>query len=167
MDDVRQLLKTVYKAGMIFVTAVLVVGAVAAWWHATPANQLLLVAGILAVLALITGLSINKREWEEEQGETLRSIVDDVRDKAPFTLRFGDGGRIQWDLKEGADVRVEYAEPEVHRVDEATLAEAREMQRRGEPIDDICRRIDPSFDRQGEIYQQAFRRMVEAMLAES
>lgn len=164
MEDARQLFRTVYKAGMIFVTAVLVIGAVAAWWHATPANQLLLVAGILAVLALITGLSINKREWEEQQGETLRSIVDDFRDKAPVTLRFGEGGRMQWGLKEGANVTVEYAEPEVHRVDEATLAEARDMRRRGEPIDAICRRIDPAFDSQEELYRQAFRRTVEAML---
>lgn len=164
MEDLRQLLKTVYKAGMILVTAVLVVGAAAAWWYSTPANQLLLIAGILAILALITGLSINKLEWQDEQAEALRSIVDDIRDKSPVMLSFGEGGRMQWGLKPGGAASVDYAEPEVHRVDEAQLAEAREMAARGEPIDAICRRIDPAFDSHDEMHRQVLRRMVQAML---
>ncbi|HXG81345.1 MAG TPA: hypothetical protein VNJ05_06050 [Sphingomicrobium sp.] len=164
MEDVRQLFKAIYKAVMILVTVAFAIGAVAAWWYSTPANQLMLVAGILAILTLIAGLSINKLEWQDERAGTLRSIIDDFREKSPVTLSFGQGGKMQLGIKDGANVSVQYAEPEVHRVDKTLLAEARDMHRRGEPIEAICRLIDPAFDGHDEMHQQAFRRMVQAML---
>lgn len=148
VEEFRQAFKTIYKAGMILVTAGFVTGAAAAWWYSTPANQLMLIAGILAILALISGLSIDKLDRQDEQAATIRSIVDDV------------GSLVR------RSVRYDFAEPEVHRVDQPLLDEVRDMQARGEPIDAICRRIDPGFDGHGDMHQEALRRMVRAMLAE-
>jgi hypothetical protein len=148
VEDVRQALKSIYKAGMILVTATFATGAVAAWWYSTPANQLLLIAGILGILALICGLSIDKLERRDAQAETLRSVIDDMRSIVKTSSSY------------------EFAEPEVHRVDQSLLDEARDMQSRGESIDTICRRIDPAFDGHGDMHQEALRRMVRAMLAE-
>lgn len=157
MEDLRQAFKTIYKSVMILVTAALVVGAGAAFWYGDEANGLWLVGGIAAILALIAGLSIDKLDRQDEQAEALRSIVDDIRSKVRVTH-----DHVEPTFK----VSQSFAEPEVHRVDMALLAEAREMDRRGEPIDDICRRIDPAFDGHDEMHQAAFRRMVRAMLDE-
>lgn len=154
--------KLVYKWLMILVTCGFVIGAVAAWWVATPANQLLLVSGILAVLALITGLSISKYDRRDRRFEALGDVRDDIRESlrsleiAPHGISkvmFGNGG-----------ISVNYAEPEVHKVDMAQLAEAKQMAADGKPIDDICRAIDPAHDRNDPVHQEAFRKLVQAMI---
>ena len=146
MDNARSLFKLIYKVGMIVVTLVLGGGAVLAYVSATPANGLLLVSGILALLTLIAGLSITKLDDQDRQAETYRQIGQDNRGLVKFSTHH---------------VTVE---PEVHRVDVAALEEARRMDREGASIDAICRLIDPGHDGNDPIHQSAFRKMVRAML---
>jgi hypothetical protein len=143
---IREALKLIYRNLMILITAALGLGTIAAWWYATPGNGLLLVSGILAILTLIAGLSINKLEWQDRHAETFAGIVRD--------MRF---------LKDDA-VSIQYAEPEVHRVDAAGLDDAKRMAAAGAPIDDICRAIDPEHDRHDPAHQEAFRKIVRAMI---
>ena len=162
----RETFKLIYKVGMILVTVGLAVGAVAAWWSATPRNGLLLIAGILALLTLMAGLSINKLEWQDQQAETYRGILDEARARFGGLRATGpdSAGKVTFALGGGAPVSVEYAEPEVHRVDAATLEEAKRMAADGAAIDDICRMIDPEFDARDELHRGAFRRLAQAMI---
>lgn len=146
MEDARSLFKLVYKVGMILVTLALGAGAVLAYVNATPANGLLLVCGILALLALIAGLSISKLDDQDRRAEAYREIGRDLRNLVTFSTHHV------------------HAEPEVHRVDLAALEEARRMDRDGESINSICSRIDPGHDGNDPAHQAAFRKMVRAML---
>jgi hypothetical protein len=162
----RETLKLIYKVTMIVVTAALAAGAVAAWWYATPANGLLLVAGILAILTLIAGLSINKLEWQDQQAEGYREIADDIRTglgQLRSVRGAGSDGMVKFSFGT-VPVDVEVAEPEVHRVDPAMLDEAKRMAAAGAPIDNICRTIDPAHDSHEPVHQEAFRRVVRAMI---
>ena len=146
MDKARNLFKLIYKVGMILVTLMLGAGAVLAYVNSTPANGLLLICGILALLTLIAGLSISKLDDQDRQAETYREIGQDIRKLVNVSTH-----------------RV-YAEPEVHRVDMAALEEARRMDQDGASIDSICRLIDPGHDGHDPAHQEAFRKMVRAML---
>lgn len=161
--DLRETLKLVYKVIMILVTIGLAIGAAAAWRYSTPGNGLLLVAGILAILTLMAGLSINKLKWQDRQAETFRGIVDDVRS------RFGrtdSKGNVTFNFGSGGPFNVEYPDPEVHRVDQTMLDEAKRMAASGASVDDICRKIDPDHDAHNPSHQEAFRRVVQAMIAQ-
>lgn len=167
---VRSMLKRIYRSLMIFVTLALGVGAFLAYWYATPGNGLLLVSAILAILTLMAGLSINKLEWRDEQAETYRGIMDDVRSRfGGLQVNRGSqpGGTATFTFGGGMPVNVDYAEPEVHRVDNEMVAEAKRMTTEGAPIDDICRMVDPGHDRNDPIHQEAFRRIVRAMIEQS
>lgn len=146
MENARNLFKLIYKVGMILVTVMLGGGAVLAYVSATPGNGLLLISGILALLTLIAGLSISKLDDRDRQAETYREIGQDFRNLVKVSTH-----------------RV-YSEPEVHRVDMAALEEARRLDREGASIDSICRLIDPGHDSNDPGHQQAFRKMVRAML---
>lgn len=159
----RETFKLVYRTGMMLVTLVLAIGSAAAFWAHTPANQLGLVGGILALLALIAGLSISKLDDRDRQAESLAEIGREFRAKMPFAMNFGKGGQVDWSLKEGS-FNVQYAEPQVHQVDAAGLEDAKRMAADGAPIDDICRAIDPEHDLHDPVHQEAFRRIVRAML---
>ena len=165
----RETLKLIYKAGMTAVTAALAIGAVAAWWYSTPGNGLLLVAGILGILALITGLSISKLDDQDARADTYRGILDDIRTHVGElkTVRPGPDGTVKFSFGTSAPVTVDHAEPDVHRVDEATLEEARRMASEGRPIDEICRVVDPQFDARDPAYQAAFRKLTETMIAQA
>lgn len=145
-DSARSLFKRIYKIGMIVVTLTLGGGAVLAYLSATPGNGLLLVAGILALLTLIAGLSINKLEWQDQQAETYRQIGEEIRGRIKLATRYS------------------YAEPEVHRVDAAMVEEAKRMAGEGASIDDICTAIDPGHGAHDPAHQEAFRRVVRAMI---
>lgn len=142
----REAFKLIYKSLMILVTVGLGIGAIAAWWYATPGNGLLLVCGILAILTLIAGLSINKLEWQDQQAATFAGIFRDMR------------------AMKNCAISIQYAEPEVHRVDAAGLKDAKRMAAEGAPIDAICRAIDPGHDRNDPAHQEAFRKIVWAMI---
>ena len=146
MDNARNLFKLIYKVGMILVTLVLGGGAALAYASATPANGLLLISGILAVLTLIAGLSISKLDDRDKQAETYRQIGHDIRGLVKVSTHHVT------------------AEPEVHRVDLAALDEARQMDQQGASIDAICCLIDPGHEGNDPIHQAAFRKMVRAML---
>lgn len=169
---VRDVFKLIYKAGMIAITLTLLGLAFLAYWHATPGNGLLLVAGIVGLLALITGLSISKLDDQDERAATYRSIIDDVRKHAKFSVRFAQpGGRgaepaMPEDVSEIARVNVSFAEPEVHHVDSAMLDTARRMASDGASIDDMCRAIDRDHDHHDPVHREAFRRIVKAMIEE-
>lgn len=141
---IREIFKLVYKIGMILATLGLGIGAVAAWYYATPGNGLLLVSGILALLTLIVGPSISKLEDQDRQAETWRGIVQSVPQHIKFAVR--------------------HAEPEVHRVDAAGLEDAKRMAAEGASIDDICRSIDPQHDRHDPARREAFRNIVRTMI---
>ena len=146
MENARNLIKLIYKVGMILVTLVLGGAAVLAYVSATPGNGLLLVSGILAVLTLIVGLSISKLDERDRRADIRAQIGQDIRGLVNVSTH-----------------RV-YAEPEVHRVDLTALEEARRMDREGASIDAICRLIDPGHDVNDPAHQAAFRQMVRAML---
>jgi hypothetical protein len=131
---------------MILVTLMLAGGAIAAYVSATPGNMLLLVSGILAVLTLMAGASISKLDDQDRRAEGYRQIGQDIRKLVKISTSYA------------------HAEPEVHRVDLATVEEAKRMAADGAPIDDICRAIDPGHDGHGPAHQEAFRRTVQAMV---
>jgi len=172
----RDVLKLIYRTLTAFVAAVLAAGAVLAWWHSTPANQLMLVSGMLGILALIVVLSIDKLDRQDRQAETLRSIVDDARSRVPLSFHFGAKGAerqqarfggVRWSMQEGAPVSVDFAEPEVHRVDTAMLDEAKRMAADGASIDEICRMVDPAYDGRDQFHQEAFQRLVRTMIEQA
>ncbi len=146
MDKARSLFKLVYKVVMILVTLMLGGGAVLAYVSATVGNGLLLVSGILALLTLMAGLSITKLDDLDRQAEAFREVGQDMRKLVKVSTHHV------------------HAEPEVHRVDMAALEQARRMDREGASIDSICRLIDPAHDANDPAHQEAFRKMVRAML---
>lgn len=163
---VRDVVKLIYKVGMTIITLTLVGLAYLAWRDATPANQLLLIAGILGVLALISGLSITKLDDRDKRAATYRSLLDDVRKHAKASVRFAEPGMADGATRLGG-ISVSFAEPEVHHVGATAVAEAKAMDMAGAPIDEICRTIDPGHDQHDEVHQEAFRRIVRAMIAEA
>lgn len=146
VESARTILKLIYKIGMILLTVMLASGAILAYVSATPANMLLLVSGILAVLTFIAGMSISKLDEQDKQAETYREIGQDIRKLIKVSTNYG------------------YAEPEVHRVDSATVEVAKRMARDRAPIDDICRSIDPGHDGHDPAHKEAFRKIVQAMI---
>ena len=140
----RELFKTIYRSLKILVTLALGGGAILAWWHSTPANQLMLMSGILAILTLMAGLSISKLDDQDAQAEKFRSIFQSI----PTVAR----------------INIVQAEPEAHHVDAAMLEQAKRMAAEGAAIDDICRAIDPGHDRRDEVSQSAFRALVRLMI---
>jgi hypothetical protein len=163
VENMRQAFKAAYRIFMILVTAALVIGAGAAFWHGDEANGLWLVGGIAAILALISGLSIDKLDRQDEQAETYAEIGREIREKLPFSLHFSSDGNIRMGIDERS-VPVQFAEPEVHRVDNSMLEEAKRMASAGAPIDDICRLVDPQHDGHDAFHQEAFRKMVRSMV---
>ena len=143
----RQTFKLVYKVGMTAVTVALAGFAFLAWREATPGNGLLLIAGILAVLALMALLSISKLDDQDRQAATWAGIIGDARK----TFRVTTGS---------------VAPPEVHRVDAETFAAARTMAAAGAQIDDICRVVEPGFDRLDAMHRQALRQMMQEAVRE-
>lgn len=145
-ETARSLFKRIYKIGMILVTVTLGGLAILAYVSATPANGLLLMSGILALLTLIAGLSITKLDDQDRQAETFRQVGQDIRNLVKVSTAH------------------EYAEPEVHRVDLAVLEQARQMDQQGASIDAICGLIDSGHDGHDPAHREAFRKMVRAML---
>jgi hypothetical protein len=167
---VRDVFKLVYKIGTIAVTLVLIGLAYLAYREATPGNGLLLITGILGMLALITGLSISKLDDQDERLATYRGIFDQLRKGTKVSVQFAEpeARDVVPAMPDGvrtiADMNVSFAEPEVHHVDNGLLATAKRMAEDGSPIDDICRAIDRDHDSHDPIHQEAFRRIVHAML---
>ena len=146
IESARSIFKGIYKIGMILLTGILASAAILAYVNATPANMLLLVSGIFALLTLIAGLSISKLDDQDKQAETYREIGQDIRKLVKVSTNYG------------------YAEPEIHRVDLAAVEEAKRMAKDGAPIDDICRSIDPGHDSHDPAHKEAFRKIVQAMI---
>lgn len=145
-SNARDAFKRIYKIGMIFVTMALGGGAVLAYLSATPGNGLLLISGILGVLTLMSGLSISRLDDQDARAETWGEIGSDIRNLVKVSIH------------------PTYAEPEVHRVDTAKVEEAKRMSSNGVPIDDICGMIDPDHHAHDPAHQEAFRRIVQAMI---
>ncbi len=146
VDGVRSLFKRIYKIGMILITTVLAALTVISYMSATPGNGLLLITGILAIGTLIAGLSISKLDDQERQGEIYRQIGQEFRGLVQGSTTFG------------------YASPDVHRIDAATVEEAKRMASDGASIDDICSAIDPEHVAHDPAHRQAFRNVVQAMI---
>ncbi|HUE79435.1 MAG TPA: hypothetical protein VMN38_07375 [Sphingomicrobium sp.] len=146
VESARNLFKWIYKIGMILITVVLAGLTILAYISATPGNGLLLISGILALLTLVTGLSISKLDDQDRKAETYRQIGEDIRKLVKVSTTYG------------------YAEPEVHRVETATVEHAKRMAGEGAPIDDICTMIDPDHIDHDATHQEAFRKVVRAMI---
>jgi len=146
VERARSLFKRIYKIGMILITVVLASLTVLSYISADTANGLLLISGILALLTLMAGLSISKLDDQDERAETYRQLGQDIRKLVKVSTSF------------------EYAQPEVHRVDAATVEDARRMAIEGAPIDDICKVIDPGHAGHDPAHQAAFRKIVQAMI---
>ena len=160
---------------MIAATVALVTLAYLAYRTATPGNGQLLISGILALLALITFLSIPKLDWQDEEAAQYRAIFDDMRARFPISIQFGrppthrsqagaTGGVFP---NESAMTMHSFADPEVHRISGATLEEARRMDSEGRPIDDICRMIDGDHDLHDPTHQEVFRRLVRTVIEQA
>lgn len=145
-ETTRSLLKLIYKVGMIVLTLLLAAGSILAYVSATPANMLLLISGILALLTLIAGLSISKLDDQDRRADTYRQIGQDIRNLVKVSTTRS------------------YSEPEVHRVDATMLETAKRMAADGLPIDAICRAIDPEHDSHLPAHKEAFRNVVKAMI---
>lgn len=174
VDAARRIFKRAYKIGMIAATVTLAVLAYLAYRSSTPGTGDVLLSVVLGVLAFLTLLSIPKLDWQDEQAETYRGILDDMRSRGPISFKFTGTGEPPADTPTRAGgehmtapVSVEFAEPEVHRVDAELVSEARRMASEGHSIDDICRMIDPGHDSNDRMHREAFRRIVQAMIAES
>jgi hypothetical protein len=162
-------MKLIYKCGMIAATTVLLALAYLAYRTATPGNGQLLICGILLILALIAFLSIWKLDWQDEQAETYRGIFHEMRSLMPKSItvtrsRPASGSSSEWSTPEGTPVSIQFAGPEVHRMDADAVETARRMAAEGRSIEDVCRFVDPGYDGQDELYQTAFKRLVQAML---
>lgn len=146
IESARSLFKRIYRIGMILITLVLAGFTVLSYVSATPGNGLLLVSGILALLTLIAGLSISRLDDQDAQAEAYSQIGQDIRNLVKVSTHFG------------------HAQPEVHRVDAATVEAAKRMALDGAPIDDICQAIDPGHAGHDPAHQEAFRGIVRAMI---
>ncbi len=146
IESARSIFKLIYKIGMILLTVMFASGAILAYVSATPANMLLLVSGIFAVLTLMAGVSIFKLDDRDKQAENYRQIGQEFRKLVKVSTNYG------------------YAEPEVYRVDSATVEEAKRMAKDGAPIDDICRSIDLGHDGHDPAHKESFRKIVQAMI---
>src|SRR5687767_2274273 len=146
VDSARTLFKRIYKVAMILVTLAFGAGSVMTYVSATPGNGLLLVSGIFAWLTLMAGLSISKLDDRDRKAEIYGQIGRDIRNLVKVSTTRS------------------YAGPEVHRVDMAALEVARRMDQDGASIDEICRVIDPGHDGHDPAHQEAFRKLVRAML---
>lgn len=172
----RQVLMLIHGLGMLAVAVALGGLALLAYSTATPANGQLLIAGVLALLAFLALLSLPKLKWQDEEATTLRGIVDDAATRFPVTLRFGKGGLsgstgtdsgvLNWTGDAGAPVTVRFSEPEVHRVDASLVEQAKGMAAQGASVDEICRLVDPDHDSHDPVHQEAFRRIVRALVEE-
>ena len=146
IESARSIFKLIYKISMTLLTLMFASGAILAYVSATPANMLLLVSGILAILTLMAGVSIFKLDDRDRQAENYRQIGQEFRKLVKVSTSYA------------------HAEPEVHRVDLATVEEAKRMAADGAPIDDICRSIDPGHDGHDPAHKEAFRKIVQAMI---
>ena len=146
IESARSIFKLIYKIGMILLTGMLASGSILAYVSATPANMLLLVSGIFAVLTLMAGVSIFKLDDRDRQAENYRQIGQEFRKLVKVSTSYS------------------HSEPEVHRVDLATVEEAKRMAADGAPIDDVCKVIDPGHSGHDPAHQEAFRRTVQAMI---
>lgn len=157
----RNAFKAFYRVVMTLVTLTFLVAAFFAYWYSTPANGLLLVAVLALGIALVSGLSISRYDDEDRQLESNREIIDEVRSAIPISMQLGRS------VFTGEPVTYSVAEPEVHRLDQQALDEAKAMAARGEPIDSICCFVDPAFDGRAPTYKQAFRKLVQSMIEQA
>lgn len=173
---VRKVLKLVYKVGMIAATITLSILAYLAYQSSTPGTGDVLMSLVLGVMALLALLSIPKLDWQDERAETYRGMLDEARRRFSFNVQFTGASKPSsvaapsstgplWGEPD-SQVTVNFAEPEVHRVDAKLVDDAKRMSAAGAPIDDICRMIDPDHDCHDPMHREAFRRIVQAMVAE-
>lgn len=172
----RNVLRLIYKIGMIGATVVLSVLAYISYRDSTPGTGDVLLSWVLGVLAFLTLLSVPKLDRHDAQAETYRGILDDVRSRFPVNVKFTGANMPPLDAPSastasgwsdtGAPVSIHFADPEVHRVDADIVKKAKQMSAVGAPIDDICRMIDPDHDLHDPMHREAFRRIVQAMITE-
>lgn len=142
--DPRQFLKTVYKILMFMVATFLFAGAFFSWQAATPANQLLLVSGILALLSLMAFLSIGKLDRQDITAEEYRNLLGDLLDKVQVSTSF--------------------SAPQVQRIDSDTLRRAQQKFQDGTALDDVCRSINGDFDSWDKAQQKTFQQVLKAAI---
>ncbi|TAL27599.1 MAG: hypothetical protein EPN97_17185 [Alphaproteobacteria bacterium] len=142
--DLRRYLKTVYKILTALIGTVLLTGAILAYQAHTPANMLLLVAGILFILALMAFLSIDKLDRYDRSAKA-----------------WGD---IAQGLMKNVNIVTNFAAPSVHKMDQQTLERGLRMQSDGAPIEEICRAVSPEYDSWDASQRQAFQQILCAAL---
>ncbi|HYD38574.1 MAG TPA: hypothetical protein VEA60_13240 [Allosphingosinicella sp.] len=170
----RDVLKRIYRIGMIAATITLAALACLAYASSTAGTGDVLLSIVLGGLAFFALLSIPRLDWRDDQADVYRGILDDMRTRFPFDVEFTTAGErpagpasasaMNGRAGAGAPISVRFAETEVHRVDADRVGEARRMAAEGRTIDDICRLVDPGHDGHDASRQQALRRIVQAML---
>jgi hypothetical protein len=143
-SDPRRLLANIYRIMTLVLATAALIGAIVAFYVATPANGLLLVAMLLLGLSIIAFLSADKytRAYREEES-----------DRNPFD-----------DLRRNVKVATVHAPPKVHVMDNDAVARARAMSQQGVSLDAICRAVDHDYAKWAPAQQQAFRQVMQAML---
>lgn len=142
--DLRRSLAAVSRTLTTLASLALLAGAGFAYWYATPANMLLLPAGILFILSFIVFASIGKYERNERSAEEWRGLWDEFRSKVHVTTHGGGS--------------------EVHHLNQAALATAQRMAQVGSPLDDICKAVEPGYSTWDILHQEAYRRVLQAAL---
>jgi hypothetical protein len=143
-EDLRRRLSMVYRGMMLLGAIGLLLGAILAYFAATPGNGLLLVALLLFALSIIALLSTLVYRREERDRELDRSPIDE--------------------LLENVKVSTSFAGLEVHTLDSSAIARARAMSQQGMSLDEICRTIDVKYGAWDPSHQQAFRNVIQAVL---
>ncbi|HEU5285434.1 MAG TPA: hypothetical protein VFU20_02855 [Sphingomicrobium sp.] len=157
--DPRIVLRNIYRALSALIVGFLLVGTVFTYLAATPANGLLLISGILAVLTLITFLQVlnfdrkmERRADPADRNDLMRTISDDLAEKIEAGLR-GD-----------VPVRWHVGAPEVYEIGEEDFARARAMLDEGMQIDEICRDLDGEYAGWSEPRQRAYQGLIRTAL---
>jgi hypothetical protein len=139
-DGTRRTLVNVYRVFVLIGATALLFGAIWAYMNGHP-----LVALLLFALSLIVFFSVDKFGREAIGTATDRSGIVELLSKV--------------------NVSTFIATPEVHTLDDSTIARSRTMMQQGASLDEICRTIDPRYAATwDDVQQQAFQRVIQAVL---
>ena len=143
LEQTRAGLLKVYKGLLLGVGTVLLAAAFYTALVATTANGLALVAFLLLCLAGAAFGGMWKYERRASSGPT--NVVNLVQAIEPH-------------------VSMLITEPQVGVLGNQAIERAKELSQEGAPLDAICREVNPEYGQWGSFQQQAFQRVMEAVL---
>ena len=157
----RQVLLTVHRLLSILVIGVLLVLTVGSYWSSSPNDGSMLVPAMLAIVTLMVWLKLHN--WRRRYGPA--AVDPAVRSDLARIVQASLSEKIAAALSDPARLKWETASPEVYRMDAETLDHARAMTEEGRPMDEICRSVQPDYDRWESAHQQAFQAVMREALS--